>query len=139
MLELNYVVLDDIMHDNRIASTRKVFISNLMRYLKADRKYQRVTEVNCYGRVWQDYLLESPDEYLDHLNQSIDAAFSSLTVLRKEYQRLTHARLFDGSIGCSRKECTEEEWASFRPEKAEVLDEAYTYLSLRLQKSSQAQ
>ena len=133
MMELNFMVLEDAMNDSRITSVRNVFLQNLRAYLTADKRYQRVTEINGYGRAWQDYLLENPDEYLERLNQSIDAAFSSLTVLRKEYKKLTNAQLFDGGIGCSRRDCTDEEWNSFRPEKAEVLDEVYTYLTLRLQ------
>ena len=39
-----------------------------------------------------------------------------------------NARLFDGVIGCSRKECSEEEWVSFREAKAEVLDQVISYL-----------
>ena len=55
----------------------------------------------------------------------------SLDVLRRQNRdeiRVKNARLFDGVIGCSRKECSEEEWVSFREAKAEVLDQVISYL-----------
>ncbi len=133
MMELNYMILEDALNESRIAAVRTVFIRNLQVYIKADKQLQRVTEIDGYGSSWQKYLLESPEEYQDRLNKAIDAAFSSLTILHKEYKKLTNARLFDGGIGRPKKECSEEEWDSFRPEKAEVLDEVITYLMLRTQ------
>ena len=61
----------------------------------------------------------------------------SLDVLRRQNRdeilefyskQKKNARLFDGVIGCSRKECSEEEWVSFREAKAEVLDQVISYL-----------
>lgn len=139
MIEINYMVLEDVRKDARIESIWKVFVSNLHKYLHADKQLQRLSDINCYGSAWQRHLLENPDEYRERLNKTIDAAFSSFTVLHKEYKKLTGARLFDGGIGVAKRECTEEEWDSFRPEKAEMLDEIVTYLILRTQEKRKVQ
>ena len=139
MIEINYMVLEDIMRDTRIAGIWKVFSQNLQKYLRADRQLQRLSDVECYGSAWQNHLLEHPEEYRERLDQAIDAAFSSFTVLHKEYKKLTGARLFDGSIGVAKRECTEEEWDSFRPDKAEMLDEVVTYMILSTQEKRKIQ
>lgn len=131
MIEVNYMTLEDAMSEDRLVGVRNVFLTNLRKYMCADKKFQRIQNISGYGKAWQDYLLEDPEAVQEQLNTAIDAAFSSFTVLRSEYKKLTGMRIFDGGIGQSRKECSESQWDSFRPEKADLLDEVYTFLTLR--------
>lgn len=130
MLELNYVVLEDALRDKRVTKVREVLIINLRKYIAANRKF---TRAKSYDDDQKQHLSKSLEVYEAELNEAIDAAFSSLTILKKEYRKLAGGRVFDGTVGVKRAECTDEEWVSFRPEKADVLDDVSTYLTLRLE------
>ena len=128
MIEINYMVLEDIFVDMAKSPELSEFQQALQYYIRTDRKLQRVMYPTGYGRKWQDDVLEDHEQIRAQLGHDIDKAFTKLVVLRKVYKEKTHARLFDGSIGVSRKECSQEEWESFRSEKADLLDQIVSYL-----------
>ncbi|MBQ7428377.1 hypothetical protein [Butyrivibrio sp.] len=128
MIEINYMVLEDIFTDMAKSTELLEFQQALQYYIRTDKKLQRVLYPTGYGRIWQDDLLEDPKKIKAQLGHDIDKAFTKLVILRKVYKEKTRARLFDGSIGVSRKECSQSEWESFRPEKADLLDQIVSYL-----------
>ena len=139
MIELNFMVLEDMLCDARVSALVESMAETINAYIIADNRYQKATSLNGYGSDWQRAVLENPDVLREILGKRIDAAFTTLTILRKEYKKLTGARLFDGGIGVPKNECTEAEWISFRAEKADVLDQVVSYLSVRSYELRQAQ
>lgn len=128
MLEINYMVLDDMLHDMADTPELEAFQKSLTYYIRTDKRLQKVLYPTGYGRGWQNALLENPEDIKAQLGHDIDKAFTNLTILRKVYKNKTNARLYDGVIGKSRRECTEAEWISFRQDKADVLDQIISYL-----------
>lgn len=137
MIEINYIVLADMIRDMYETTELRDFHRSLRYYMKSERQLQRALYPIGYGRNWQPDAGDDIGNLRAQLGHDIDQAFTKLVILRKLYKQKTNARLFDGMIGVPRKECTEEEWESFRQDKADVLDQIIDYITINAQAMAQ--
>lgn len=83
MIEINYIVLENMLCDMAGSEELANFQKSLTYYIRTDKKLSKVLYPTGYGKGWQNTSSEDPDAVREQLGRDIDNAFTNLTILKK--------------------------------------------------------